>query len=809
MDAITICAANYLPFAQVLGNSFLDKNPNSTFSILVIDQHKVHYSRIPRFNYFSPSDLDLPDQVFENMTLYYTVTELATALKPSALKMLFKNGSKNIVYLDPDIEVFDNLIELESELEKNSIVLTPHSLQPIPRDGLRPTEADILSSGTFNLGFIALSYSDVSIALLDWWEERLRFDSISDPEEMLFTDQRWIDLVPSYFPYSILDHPGYNVAYWNLHERQLSSHEGQVLVNGKTLKFFHFSGYRPETPWILSKYVANKPRVVISGDEFLKNLCQRYGKLITDAGWQNEGALEYGYLRLGNGREIPSSLRRLYREDCIAAFKEGQTLEPPSDWHSWAKTRSIESGNLSRILFSLWKSRPDLQRRFPDATGVEAEHLQDWAKKHGVSEKVIDEDFIEILNLNGQSIPKISSNKKGISVAGYLNGEFGLGQSARLILESSKLTTLPVATLNSRRTTSRQSEKFTAEAENLIHPFIISIVNADQFKLWVEDIGRKNLNKSRIVGVWAWETEDFPKNMHDAFEYVDEIWAVSNFVKAAIAKHTKKPIYVFPTPVLKPVVLDKLNREQISLSDSAVYNLFIFDYLSVFNRKNPLGVVNAHKLAFPNEDGPTLVIKSTNGDSDAINREKLRFAIQNRKDILLIENYMSREQLTALINECSTYISLHRSEGYGLTMAEAMSLGKPVVATGYSGNLDFMNNHNSKLIPFKMVKIGPNSFPYLSESSWAEPDVEVAAQEIRQLHLDKFSREKLGQIASETILSTFTLQIASEFILKRYKYHHGLRANIFRSLSHLGKYRKRFLILIKTIYRAIKTNFRD
>jgi lipopolysaccharide biosynthesis glycosyltransferase len=431
MDAITICAANYLPFAEVLGNSFLEHNPNSTFSILVIDAKKVTYTKNEKFKYLTPVDLEIPINVFENMAFYYNVTELATALKPSALKALFKSGGTKVAYLDPDIQVFGELTDLENALVESPIVLTPHTLTPIPRDGLRPSEADIMGSGTFNLGFIALSKSDVAFELLDWWEERLRFDSISDPEEMLFTDQRWIDLVPSYFPIHVLRDSSYNVAYWNLQERKLSKNGNTFTVNNKDLKFFHFSGYRPDKPWILSKYVADNPRIVLSGNDVLIELCENYSKLAFKAGWLSESAISYGYQNFESGEFIPSSLRRLYRDDCIAAYKQGEVLLPPKDWQEWATKRTVQSGNLSRILFSIWKTRPDLRRRYPDATGTEAQDLLQWASTHGVYEKVISDKLLTVGDLTADSYPNVKSKKIGINIAGYLQGELGLGQSAR------------------------------------------------------------------------------------------------------------------------------------------------------------------------------------------------------------------------------------------------------------------------------------------------------------------------------------------------------------------------------------------
>lgn len=809
MDAVTICATNYLPFANILGNSFLKHNPQSTFSLLVIDSEFFEFEKNPSFKYLTLNDLEVSAKDLTNMSFYYNVTEFATALKPSVLKKLFSLGSQNIVYLDPDIQVFGRFEELEKAFQENELILTPHTINPMPRDGLRPTEADIMASGTFNLGFIALSKSDNAIQMLDWWEQRLRFDSISEPEKMLFTDQRWIDLVPSYFPIHVFREPTYNVAYWNLHERHLTKIDSKVLVNNLDLKFFHFSGYRPEKPWILSKYVEENPRVVISQNQILRELCQNYGDLVQDVGLKTDVEKQYGFNSFEDGKPIPSSLRRLYREDCIDANLHGVDMTPPSNWKEWATSRSISSGNLSRILFSLWKSRPDLMRRFPDATGNEAHELQEWARNHGIAENAIDEEFIEIGDLVQDSYPNFFSDEKGINIAGYLTGELGLGQSARLIYESAKKTKFPTHPLVSNRSRSRQFESFSSSELNKIFGVIVAVINADHFKLWIDDIGKNRLKKSTIIGVWAWETEDFPRNMHSAFELVDEIWAVSNFVKSALEKHTQKPIFVFPTPISNPERIEKLDRSKISLNTLEDYNLFIFDYLSVFNRKNPLGAIEAHTKAFPNGDGPTLVIKTINSDKDPVNRERLRFAIEKRKDIVLIENYLSREQMTALINECSTYISLHRSEGYGLTIAEAMILGRPVIATGYSGNLDFMSQQNSFLVPYELIKVGDFSPPYLSESKWADPDLNTAAEYMRYLFENKDLAQEVGRRAKLELQEKFSVTNAANFIDQRITYHYSLRVKLLKRMKVLKaitiKARKATKSTIKFAYKALKS----
>ena len=159
--------------------------------------------------------------------------------------------------------------------------------------------------------------------------------------------------------------------------------------------------------------------------------------------------------------------------------------------------------------------------------------------------------------------------------------------------------------------------------------------------------------------------------------------------------------------------------------------LFSFDFLSTAERKNPWGLVEAFSRAFTPDEGPVLVVKSINADRRPADAERLRLAAAGRPDVILNEDYLDAPARDALVAHCDAYVSLHRSEGLGLTMAEAMAWGKPVVATGYSGNLHFMTDENSFLVPFRPAPIPAGCEPYPVGGRWADPDLDEAARLIR------------------------------------------------------------------------------
>ncbi len=374
-NAGTIVARNYLPAARVLAESYLRHHPGSRFSVLVVDADDAEIAELaaatPGVHLLGPGHLDLDAAEFARMAIAYTVTELSTAVKPWLLRRLLEDGP-TAIYLDPDIEVFapfgDEVDELAAE---HGIVLTPHVLEPMPRDGLRPTEADIMASGVFNLGFIGVSRE--AGPFLAFWSERLRQDAISSVDEQLFTDQRWVDNVPALFQHTTVRDPGFNVAYWNVYQRPLARRDdGTVTAAGAPVRFVHYSGYRPERPWLASMHYANRPRVLLSAYPLLAELFDGYRTKLFDAGYAQ--ALEdvpYRWNVLPDGSAVTPSLRRTFRYAWIEAERDGTALPPcpfgtdrPDDFLRWAvspATPEQARAGLNRWTMGLWRSKRELR----------------------------------------------------------------------------------------------------------------------------------------------------------------------------------------------------------------------------------------------------------------------------------------------------------------------------------------------------------------------------------------------------------------------------------------------------------------
>ena len=371
MRICTIVARNYLPQARVLARSYARYNHGEPCSVLLIDDadRQVDDSAEP-FEVIRPDQLGLDR--FDGMAVMYNVTEVATAVKPRFLRYLLERDRVPLAYFDPDIQFFDDIDEIARLTAEDGVVLTPHvALSPIPRDDEKPTEIDLLASGTYNLGFIALAPGADAERLIEWWWERLRFDCVIEHAMGVFVDQRWFDLVNSVVSrFHVVRDPGANVAYWNLHERVVERDGDRYTVNGRPLRFFHFSGFDPARPFILSKH---QTRVRLPDAPVVAGLCEDYARELRDAGFDERRREPWPYDQLADGTVLTSKLRRLYGEGerdgvfRLSPFTEAGTREF-IDWCQELVGPGASHG-ITRLAMLVYDSRVDLRQAFPDLSG--------------------------------------------------------------------------------------------------------------------------------------------------------------------------------------------------------------------------------------------------------------------------------------------------------------------------------------------------------------------------------------------------------------------------------------------------------
>jgi glycosyltransferase involved in cell wall biosynthesis len=790
--ACTIIARNYLPAARVLATSFAKHHPDGSFTTLVIDDrdHEVDAASEP-FDVLRLDEIGLAPGEVEKMAAIYDVMELSTAVKPWLLQTLLDGGAPSVSYLDPDIVVYAPLDEIAGLAASDGIVLTPHVTAPLPRDGKSASESDLLASGMYNLGFIAVSSG--AGEFLDFWKERLSRECVVDPTHMRFVDQRWVDFVPGVFGAAILRDPTYNVAYWNLEHRPLSFESSGYLIDGRPLHFFHFSGYRPDAPYLLSRHQGARPRILLSERPDLARLCDEYGADLLAAGYHEDGTTDYGYARLANGLVYDPVMRKLYREALLAseeaeriATASGTSvaeIEPPNpfvpegeqaflDWLN-AVPPERPGGRVTRYLMALHASRVDLQAAFSDIDGDGFALFAEWSL-HEVGQGRLDPRLAIHVHVAAEAKRAAAEPRSvrpeplepGIRIAGYLRAETGVGELGRLAALAVERAGIATSTYVDTHSVSRQAHPYAAGGSASLDVNLVC-VNADELPHFARRVGPRFFEGRYTIGLWAWELEELPRRFEPSFAFLDEVWGISDFTRDAIAAISPKPVYSFPLPILEPKVSVGIGRSELGLPEAFTF-LFCFDMMSIVERKNPFGLIEAFSRAFEPGEGPVLVVKAVNTELKQPDLERLKWVAAKRPDVVVLDRYLSSDHNRFLMASCDCYVSLHRSEGFGLTMSEAMALGKPVIATAYSGNMGFMSDETAYLVPWAPGEVPVANDPYPHHARWAEPDLDSAASLMRHVYEHPEEASAKGELSRADVLANHGLDVRARFVTERF-----------------------------------------
>lgn len=254
------------------------------------------------------------------------------------------------------------------------------------------------------------------------------------------------------------------------------------------------------------------------------------------------------------------------------------------------------------------------------------------------------------------------------------------------------------------------------------------------------------------IGYWAWELSRFPSAWIPAFAGLHEIWAPSRFIQQAIGEIADIPVIWMPLAV-QPNCSHTPTRALLGLPKDKFLFLFFFDFRSFVARKNPWDIIRAFHLAFKHDNSNVRLVIKINGMEDRPGDYQDFLASEFLDDprLILINRVMADWEIYGLMSQCDCFISLHRSEGFGRGLAEAMYMGKPVIATGYSGNLDYMNQSNCCLVDHRLIPVHSVDYPFGQGQFWAEPDVDMAAAYMRRVSEDENFAQNIGQTGADYI----------------------------------------------------------
>lgn len=729
----SIVSPNYRHYARVLMDSVQRNHPEwDRFVLLVGGEPSATERDAEPFTTVPLEALSLPNP--RQFCFRYTILELNTAVKPWMFEHLFARGYDRVIYLDPDIFVYSPLVELDAISTDAFLTLTPHLTGSISGDEHHPSERTIGQAGTYNLGFLAVTRRPSLARFLAWWQEKLEFQCVVDPARGLFVDQKWMDLAPGLFPdVAILRHDGYNVAYWNLEQRTVVTERGTTTVNGQPLRFFHFSGLDPAQPDVVSKH-GMLPLAEV-GDA--RKLIEDYGVAVRAAGYASFRKAPYAFGVFTDGTRLPDVARVAYRNStALQAACGSDPFQHPELFRGlYDPSRSKRAAKVALASYRILSRARPLVRLIPHT-------LRTAMREYLLGRR---ESAPRTLRSGNASLPP------GLNVVGYVTRDTGVGESARLCQKSCDAAGLANQLIDIDSTDGL--------AQQPAHRASIYHVNADQTLAVQQQLAHLFRASAYNIGVWHWELPELPDAWIASAAPLDEIWAPSAFVQSAVSRKVTIPVVHMPQGI-EVAEIDACSPEELGVPRGRFTFLFMFDLDSVVQRKNPLAAVEAFRRAFPHGSSAALLIKAGRANDHPDEYAELEGRLRGIPNVYLTDRMLSRARVNGLLAACDSVVSLHRSEGFGLILAEGMALGKPVIATGWSGNMDFMNTANSCPVGYELVTLDRTYRSYDAGQQWAEPDLDHAAYLMRRVFDDTAFRTQIGERARDTIRSRFSPEAA-------------------------------------------------
>jgi glycosyltransferase involved in cell wall biosynthesis len=351
---------------------------------------------------------------------------------------------------------------------------------------------------------------------------------------------------------------------------------------------------------------------------------------------------------------------------------------------------------------------------------------------------------------------KSADFQRGVNIIGFAKGDFGLAEHCRLTTHAFKVANVNFGVIDIDNTLHSKTNQALEKLIIAKPQFQVNLLsfNADSLMHYVGEKQDAYYDKRYNISYGYWETSEYPKLWTMQNNVVNEIWAPSRYVQEVIAEKATVPVIYMPIAVDFEIPTE-ITRRDFNLPEDKFLFLFTFDISSTITRKNPMAVINAYVKAFDKQtDNVVLVIKINRVISDLAQQAKAEhlktYAKELALPIIFIDEVLSRRRILGLIYCCDCYVSLHRSEGFGLGMAEAMKMGKVVIGTNYSGNTDFMNQQNACLVDYGLVPIQKKDYFFVEEGAvWAEPDIEHAAYYMHKLVNDLAYTKRLGLRAKQ------------------------------------------------------------
>lgn len=756
MEVCTAVAKGDLARARVLAESLDRHQPDARFVALVVDDPGETVADEP-YEVVRPEQLGV--EGLEQLFRICGPRTLGLALRPWLLaRLLARAGGPAAVWVGPETRVMAPIDELDELSESHGVVTAGDGSAVMAMSDGDESRQILRDWRRRVIGGVALLDAELDALVLKRELERLR-DAFPAEREVL--DALRLPPPDRLAASSQLDEQAWAPAPEALASGPLEINgDGSARVGSATLRLLDFAA--------------------LNGDGTVAELTGHYRADLDRNGHSMLDRTRYGHGILARTDQLGQRLRR----DVAEAQGQGRlrsSLLSEAGAHqflAWLREPAPEGAaeGVTRFHYAIYGDHIWMRQQYPQLDAGDAPRFLEWLRRDGRTLIPIPDDLLpdpvdeERLGVARTERPN-QDLIRGVNLAGFLRGEFGLGEAARMLvkgLDARRIPVLPIDATISQLT--RQKTEY-ATLPNWSDGFPVNIlcVNGNLIPGLAEDAPW--LFKEReSIAMWFWETNRLPPEWLEAFEHLDEIWVASNFMAEMIGAASPIPVHAIPLPVSVPPS-PPFDRARYGIPEDDYLFTFVFDWHSTVERKNPHGLIEAFRSAFEPNSGASLLIKSIQGIDFPAEYEQLAIAASRHPNIHLIDRHVPWREKNAMIAGCDCYVSLHRSEGFGLTLAEAMWFEKPAIATAYGGNLEFMTSENSRLVSYAMVPVGEKTAAatagtahYPADAMWADPDVGSAADAMRWAFENREEAAEMGRRGGQDIRRTHSPEVAGESI---------------------------------------------